>query len=138
MPNFHKTLFRDVIIEVGLEVGIIVFLGFVSYASNKENSHNYTTTITTTTTTTIRESPYIDSNYLTDCSSYKILESFTPIAHIPCDVIFNINKFGICIDIPDYYYNLYPAFYDKVKIYFNLRPDINYTKIGTCHYEDIH
>ena len=123
MTHFHKTLFRDVI----LAAGIIGLLGFVSYASNKENLHNYTTS----------KSQYINTNQLLDCTSSKILESFTPIVHIPCDVLFNIHKFGICMDIPDYYYNLYPVCYDKIKIYFNLRPEINYTNIGTCHYEDI-
>jgi hypothetical protein len=60
-----------------------------------------------------------------------------PITNIPCDIFFNIYKYPICLDVPEYIYYSNLVFYDKIKIYFNLRKDINYTKASQCQVDDI-
>jgi len=61
---------------------------------------------------------------------------------IQCGLLFDINKYGFCLDVPYHYYQQYPAAYDNVIYYFNLLPDINYTKIRntkirTCQIDDL-
>lgn len=121
MPNFHKSLIQDVI----LAAGIIGLLGLISFANSNTEYKNKKISI-------------LENNWqVDDCNGYTFIENNSPISYIPCEVLFNIHKFGICLDIPDYYYNLNPRCYDKVKIYFNLRPGVNYTKAGVCQYDDI-
>ena len=112
MHNFHKTLIRDII----LAAGIISMLGLISIAKLQNNPSN------SCSTTVNIESGNIPS---------------TPLTPIPCYIFFDIYKHGICVDIPDYYYFNNPVCYDKTKIYFNLRPGINYTKAGICRIDDI-
>ena len=75
-------------------------------------------------------------NSKTDVSNLINLHEYA-FFHIPCDVIFDINKYGFCIDVPSHYYQQYPAIYDKVIYYFNILPIINYTKIRTCQIDDL-
>jgi len=56
---------------------------------------------------------------------------------MPCNVIFDVYKYNICIDVPEYYYCLYPKVYDKKIYYFNVLPNINYTKIRKCQIDDM-
>lgn len=57
--------------------------------------------------------------------------------NIPCSVIFDVKKHGICMDVPEAYYKQSPEIFDKVIYYFNLMPNINYTKTRTCQIDDI-
>lgn len=55
---------------------------------------------------------------------------------LPCQVIFDIHRFPICLDVPDYYYQQNSKIFEKEKIYFNILPAVNYSKIASCYYDD--
>jgi|688.fasta_scaffold969086_1 hypothetical protein len=55
---------------------------------------------------------------------------------LPCQIIFDIQRFPICLDVPDYYYQQNSKIYEKEKIYFNTLTNINYSKIASCYYDD--
>ena len=56
---------------------------------------------------------------------------------IQCNVIFDVYKYGFCIDVPSYYYHQYPNVYDKQIYYFNILPHINYSKMQKCQIDDM-
>ena len=80
---------------------------------------------------------HIEDN--TKLNQAKISNSFPNnnyFSHIPCDILFDINIHEICLDVPEYYYQNNPKYYNKVKIHFTLKNNINYTKSRTCQIND--
>lgn len=71
-----------------------------------------------------------------EISKLNNLQEFT-FCQISCDVIFDIYKYGFCMDTPSFYYYQSPMIYDKIIYYFNILPNINYTKIRTCQIDDM-
>ena len=56
---------------------------------------------------------------------------------LPCEVVFDVYKYGFCLDVPDYYHNESPAYYDKTIHYFNTIALVNYTKVKKCWQDDM-
>ncbi len=83
--------------------------------------------------TTITESMSMTVSY----SEQDDIQNIDRLGTLPCDVIFDVHKFGFCIDMPLYYHVQNPAIFNRVIYYFNIVPLINYSKIHTCKIDDL-
>ena len=119
--NFHKNLFKDMLVS-------IVIIGFVGLVG-----------LIKTQLTDAYVYERIIKDKIPPGNMDMATATATSSAHfnmIPCDVIFDIYKYDICLDVPDYYYKENPSIYTKTKTYFNILDDVNYSKFKQCLFDD--
>jgi len=109
---------RNLVLRYGLNLfGLMLFALYISYIVHSSNTNGISF---------VRK----DAEQLINLGEFACFP-------IPCNVIFDVYKFGICKDVPSYYYYKTPEAYNKEIYYFNVRPHINYTKIKKCQIDDM-
>jgi hypothetical protein len=118
------------IVGFAIAISIPILDSFLPYKDNKDNKEN---------------KPNNHLSYIPN----------SPKLSLPCELIFDIYRHKICLDVPYYYYqndNNNPSIsftvqrflkssfpvkgYEKEQIYFNIIPQINYSKITSCTIDD--